>query len=151
VALSQYWLAARVGLFLCSLPLRLRRQRLPILLERLATRGSVDSEDSMDPRRVAELVRRVSRLRFFGLPIFPRECLRQSLATFSFLSRMGYPVEIYFGIRRDGNELGGHSWVVLDGRTLGEREPGNDFRTIFSYGADSDRSTLGQVGEPQMV
>ncbi len=63
---------------------------------------------------------------------FSEECLRQSLALFAFLSRMGHPVEIHFGIRKEGEDLGGHSWVALDGHSLGERDPAEDFRTIYS-------------------
>lgn len=152
MAVSEYWLAARVGLFLSSLPLRVRRQRLPLFLERLAApsgRRLVGS--GLEPRRIVQIVRRVSGLGIFRLPIFPRPCLRQSLALFFFLSRMGQPVEIHFGVRKGGSDLDGHSWVVLGGRTLGEREPANDFRTIYSYAAASGRLPYARIDEPQLT
>jgi len=48
---------------------------------------------------------------------------------------MGYPVEIHFGVRKDGNALHGHSWITLDGKPLGERNPTDVFRPIYSYPA----------------
>ncbi len=150
--LSQYWLAARVGLFLCSLPLRLRGQALPILLERLApARGRSIRGGSLEPGRVVQIVRRVSGLGVFGLPVFPKLCLRRSLALFRLLSRMGYPVEIHFGVRKDGGNLGGHSWVTLHGNALGERDPADDFRTIYSRAGTSGRPALPRIGEPQLT
>jgi len=152
VPLSQYWLAARVGLFLCSLPLRVRRQPLPLLLERLASSGGrAIAGRAMEPGRLVQIVRRVCLLRVFSLPVFPKLCLRQSLALFRFLSRIEHPVEIHFGVRKDGRELGGHSWVVLHGRTLGEREPADEFRTIYSYAASLGRAGLPGIGEPQLT
>jgi hypothetical protein len=150
VPFSQYWLAARVGLFLCSLPLSVRRQALPHLLERLASSGQRPiGVGALEPRRVAQIVRRVSRLAVFRLPVFPKPCLRQSLALFRFLSRMGHAVEIHFGVRKDGRDLGGHSWVVLGGRSIGERNPADEFRTIYSHAAASGRPALARIGEPQ--
>jgi hypothetical protein len=152
VPLSQYWLAVRVGWFLCFLPLRVRRHGLPVLLERLGSSGGRRiTARTPEAGRVLAIVRRVCRLGVFGLPVFPRLCLRQSLTLFRFLSRMGHPVEIRFGVGRDGRDLAGHSWVVLDGRALGEREPADDFRTIYAYRSTSDRSAMRRIGEPQLT
>ncbi len=152
MAVSEYWLAARVGLFLGSLPLRVRRQRLPLFLERLASPTARRiAGNALETRRIVQIVRRVAGLGIFRLPIFPRLCLRQSLALFFFLSRMGHPVEIHFGVRKDGRDLDGHSWVSLDGRTLGEREPANAFRTIYSHSAASGRSPFARIDEPQLT
>ncbi len=150
--LSQYWLAARVGMWLCSLPLRVRRQALPLLLERLASSSRRPIPASApEPGRVVQIVRRVSRLGVFNLPVFPKLCLRQSLALFYFLARMGHPVEIHFGIRKDGRDLGGHSWVALHGRSLGERDPADDFRSIYCHASASGRSAPPRIGEPQLT
>ena len=105
VPLSQYWLAARVGLFLCSLPLRVRRQALPILLERLASSArAIDRLPRLDPDGSRRSCGESAGSGVFGLPVFPKSCLRQSLALFRFLSRMGHPVEIHFGVRKDGTD-----------------------------------------------
>jgi hypothetical protein len=150
--LSECWLAARVGFFVCSLPLRLRRQTLPRFLERLASPGRPPiAGRAIKPQRVAQIVRRVCLLGIFRAPVFPKECLRQSLTLFAFLARMGHPVEIHFGVRKQGEDLGGHSWVALDGHSLGERDPAGDFRTIYSYAAASGRSTFSQIGELQLT
>jgi Transglutaminase-like superfamily len=150
--LSEWGLAARVGLFVCSLPLRLRRQTLPRLLERLASPGRPTiAGRGIEPRRAAQIVQRVCLLGVFRPPVFPKTCLRQSLALFASLSRMGHPVEIHFGIRREGEGLDGHSWISLDGRPLGERDPASDFRTIYTFAAASGRSAFPPSGEPQLT
>ncbi len=150
--LSECWLAARVGLLVGSLPLRLHRQALPRLLERLASPGRPPIAGSgIDPLRVAQIVRRVCLLGIFYPPMFPKTCLRQSLALFALLSRMGHPVEIHFGIRREGGDLDGHSWISLDGRSLGEKDPASDFRTIYVFAATSGRSAFPPIGEPQLT
>jgi hypothetical protein len=99
--------------------------------------------------RAVQIVARICRMRLFQQPVFPRPCLRRALALYSVLSRMGYPVEIHFGVRRDGRDLHGHSWVTLKGEPLGERTPEEPFRAIYSYPTVSYCSTLQEIGEPQ--
>jgi Transglutaminase-like superfamily len=79
------------------------------------------------------IVARVCRMCLFDLPVFPRRCLRRSLALHSVLTRMGLEVEIHFGVRKEGPDLHGHSWVTVDGVPVAERSPAEAFRPIFSY------------------
>jgi hypothetical protein len=69
----------------------------------------------------------------FDLPVFPRVCLRRSLALYHVLGRMGHPVSLHIGVRPGESDLEGHSWVTIDGRALGEADPMEQFRAIYSY------------------
>lgn len=128
------WLTVRLGVWLCGLPLRLRRHSLPALLEHL-TRTCGCSTPS-NPAELDHMVRVVVWLcqrRPFRGPWFPRACLRQALALYYILTRRGYPVAIHFGVARDGAELQGHSWVTVAGQMVAERAPSDTFRSIYSY------------------
>ena len=134
MTLSRLWLAARAGIELTSVALLVRTRALPDVLRRL--RGARPKQERPDPRRLSETARvvaRVSRLRFFDLPVFPHPCLRRSLALFSLLSRDGYEPEIHFGVLADGKSLHGHSWVTVDGATVCDSSPTASFRTVYSY------------------
>jgi hypothetical protein len=150
VSLSQFWFAARLGAWLCSLPIIVRSRTLPFLLERIGPAGERPRRShSLELNRAVQIVARICRMRLFDLPIFPRACLRRALALYYVLTRMGYPVEIHIGVHKDGRDLHGHSWVTLHGKPLGERAPAEIFRTIYSYPAISHRSTLPEINELQ--
>ena len=138
MTLSRLWLAARAGIELTSAALLVRTRALPNVLRRLG--GSPDPAPKADPALLEETTRvvaRVARLRVFDLPLFPRLCLRRSLTLFSLLARRGYAPQIHFGVRSDGTSLDGHSWVTVNGATLGEGPPTGSFRTVYSYPSGS--------------
>jgi Transglutaminase-like superfamily len=83
--------------------------------------------------RAVEIVVRVCRLGLFHVPVFPRACLTQSLTLYRTLRRMGYSAEIHFGIRKDGKDLRGHSWVTLEGKPVGDRTRTGVFAAVYSY------------------
>src|SRR5262249_27790493 len=102
VSLSELWLAARVGAWLCCLPVALRLHSLPSLLEKMSLKeGRSDKRRRLEPVCIAQIVGRVCRMRLFDLPIFPRACLRRALALYSVFTRNAYPIEIYIGVRKD--------------------------------------------------
>jgi hypothetical protein len=134
VAVLEYWFAARVGLWLCWLPIVLRAHSLPVLLQRLeSAQDQHQKRSSIKIERAVEIVVRVCRMRLFDLRIFPRPCLRQSLALYHVLTRMGYPVEIKFGVHKEGNDLQGHSWVTLEGKPVADRTRTEIFKPVYSY------------------
>jgi hypothetical protein len=110
----QIRLAIRVGLWMCLLPLRLRVYPLPVLLHSL-TRSRRTHSRNIDMEQAVRTVVHLCRLGLFRLPIFPRLCLRQALALHYVLTRLGYPAEIHFGVRKAGGDLHGHSWVTVQG------------------------------------
>jgi hypothetical protein len=133
VMLCQVWRAVRVGVWLLGLPLRLRHHSLPGLLDRLAVvkRPPSDSPQEMD--RMVRLVVWVCRLRCFRLPLFPRACLRQALALYYTLCRLGYPVTIHFGVHKAEEALHGHSWVTVQGQIVAESMPVDAFHEVYSH------------------
>ena len=84
-------------------------------------------------QRLVQLVVRVCHLRLFRAPLFPRACLRQSLALYYVLSRLGYAVTIHFGVHKAEGMLQGHSWVTVQGTPVAEPNPGAMFHVVYSY------------------
>jgi hypothetical protein len=76
---------------------------------------------------------RICHLRPFRSRIFPKPCLRQSLALFRTLNRMGYPAAMHLGISKQGSDFRGHSWVTVDGKPVADTAPYDTFSPIYSY------------------
>jgi Transglutaminase-like superfamily len=141
VLLSQYWFAVRLGVWLCWLPILLRVHTLPALLQRLTpVRGRQQSRSPPEMDRAVRMVVRLCQLRLFRGPMFPRPCLRQALALYYVLIRMGYPVEIHFGVYKEGEDLCGHSWVTVQGMPVAERMLGEACKVIYSFPSASYRA-----------
>jgi Transglutaminase-like superfamily len=132
--LSEYWFALRLGIWLCLLPILLRLRALPVILERFTSvRRQPNKRSPLEMDRAVQIVVRICRLGLFHLPLFPQACLRQSLALYRTLRRMGYSAEIHFGIRKDGKDLRGHSWVTLEGKPVADRTRTGLFAAVYSY------------------
>lgn len=132
--LNEYLCAARVGSWLCYCAVVVRWYSLSTLCRRASARPRIGSE-RLDVPRVVAIVRRVCGLPLFSLPIFPRTCMRQSLALYRELTRMGYSPAIHFGVRREGVELIGHSWVTVDGTPVAESRSLQLLSVTYSYSA----------------
>lgn len=64
------------------------------------------------------------------------KCFLRSLTLFKFLRRQGWPVSIYFGVRKTedgGGDITGHSWLVLEGEPFLEHESIGQYAVTFSY------------------
>jgi hypothetical protein len=132
VVLKEYLCAARVGLWLCwSVPI-VRWCSLPTLCREASGRRRLSAR-RLDPSRVVEIVCRVCELPLFALPIFPRACLRRSLALYRELTRMGYPAAIHFGVRREATGLTGHSWVTMNGVSIAEPRSMQFLTVTYSF------------------
>ena len=154
VLLSECWFALRLVLWLCLLPISLRFRPLPELLKHLSRVRRLEGRSPLETGRAVCIVVTICRLRLFHLPLFPRTCLRQSLALYRVLTRMSHPVEIHFGIRCQGEGLQGHSWVTIHGKPVAERTPTEIFRTVYSYPPAPNRSFpdgLGQFQQSQSI
>lgn len=145
---SRLRLAARLGVWMCWLPVRLRRRSLPALLDGLSPARL--RPGSMSPAEIDEVVRTalaVCHFRLFRPPIFPRACLRQALALYHVLARAGQPVAIRFGVYGEGDELRAHSWVTLRGAPVAERRRPDGLRVVYSHPATSLSPQDERVGE----
>jgi hypothetical protein len=142
VLLFECWFALRLVVWLCLLPISLRFRSIPELLKHLSRVRRPKGRSVLETERAMHIVFYICRLRPFHLPLFPRTCLRQSLALYRSLVCMSHPVEIHFGIRCQGESLHGHSWVTIQGKPVAERTPTEIFRTIYSYPPAPNRSSL---------
>jgi hypothetical protein len=104
-----------------SLPLR------PLRLERSGRCEHLSSEATRIIRLTDLLLeRRVALLR--------PSCMLRSLVLFRFLREAGIPVQVNFGVARDGDALKGHSWLTLDGVPYAEpADPTSRFRIVYRY------------------
>jgi hypothetical protein len=103
---------------------------LPVLVRRFDARPR-PSRRTVDPNRLVwlaeALLRRLYRSRY---------CMKRSMLLFYFLRKWTYPVRIHFGIapNDNGDALGGHAWVSLDGEPFHEAgPPESTYTTMFSY------------------
>lgn len=132
----RHWLAVRIGVWLCALPVRLRTRSLHALLAEIeGARGRLAGVDVRDAVRIA---RRVSGFPVFRLPGFPRPCLRESLALFYVLAGDGQEPRFHIGVRQDGRTLSAHSWITWRGEALAPHEA-KAFRTLYTYPDTGER------------
>ena len=132
--LQKVTLALSVALWLFRLPIIVRIYSLSGLLERLTRTGrSHKKQTALVLKEAVPIVTRICYLRLFGARVFPRACLRQSLTLYRVLTRMGYPVEIHFGVRKAGDDLQGHSWVTIEGKPVADRTRMDVFKAVYSY------------------
>jgi hypothetical protein len=72
-------------------------------------------------------------------------CLRRSLTLYYFLTRLGYPAKVAFGVRLDGGRLVAHAWLTLDGKPLLERDSVAGYAVMSEWGGNAGRGEAGAV------
>ena len=115
-ALGEAWLA------LSAARAAVRLRPLPKLLHDAAAANAAPAlKPARDPRpdieRLQRLVRIAARYR-----LNPATCLPRALALRGMLRRRGIPAALEIGVRKDGERLRAHAWLVYDGRPIGEPE-----------------------------
>jgi hypothetical protein len=131
--LSKAVLALHVVSWLFRLPILLRIHTVPVLLERLAPSEDGGTGTRMNLDDAVGIVTRACNLRLFRSRLFPKHCLRQSLALYRTLRRMGYPVQIHFGVIKDEGDFRGHSWVTIGGEAVADTARSGVFKAVYSY------------------
>lgn len=122
-----------VVLWIFRLPVLLRIHTIPVLLDRLAPREDRCTAMRMNLDDATEIVKRACNLRLFRSALFPKHCLRQSLTLYRCLKRMGYPVQIHFGVMKDLGDFRGHSWVTIGDKAVADTARSGVFQTVYSY------------------
>jgi Transglutaminase-like superfamily len=146
--LQKGMLALSVALWLFRLPIIVRIYSIPGLLERLTRSARSDKKQTaLELKEAVPIATRICHLRLFGARVFPRACLRQSLTLYRALTRMGYPVEIHLGVRKDGDDLLGHSWVTIEGKTVADGTQTYLFKAIYSYPSVSRHSSSRETSQ----
>jgi hypothetical protein len=131
--LSKAALGLDLLLWLFWLPVILRSYTIPALLKRLSGGTEYRNKPVLELQAAARIVMRICNLRPFRSRIFPKQCLRQSLTLYRTLTRMGYPVEIHFGVLKDETNLRGHSWVTIAGEPVADTARRGIFKVVYSY------------------
>ncbi|HJT22808.1 MAG TPA: lasso peptide biosynthesis B2 protein [Nitrospira sp.] len=132
--LSTYWVILRVGLLLVWVRILLRFMSLPQVLGMLEPKPSPHQRDE---RSVEVLLYYVDR----WLLLFPYNskgnCFPRSVALYRYARRLGFPVRLHCGVRKDGGTLNGHAWLTLDGNPFHEMSrQWQQFTVTFSYPFD---------------
>jgi hypothetical protein len=79
------------------------------------------------------MVVRLCHFRLLRGPLFQWACLRQALMLYAVLARLGYAVQIHFGVQKAGEALHGHSWVTIQGTPVAEQIRTELFTIVYSY------------------
>jgi hypothetical protein len=142
---EHFWSKLRLALdgflWLWCLPLLLHIYTVPALLQRMSGRAQFPDEPALDLDQAARVVTLVCSLRPFRSRPFPRRCLCQSLVLYRALIRMGYRVQIHFGVRKEQRVLTGHSWVTENGNPVADTAHGEPFKVVYSYASGARSST----------
>jgi hypothetical protein len=126
-------LALDLLFWLLSLPALLHVHTIPSLLKHLTARKKQQARPVPNLNVAVGIVIRVCNLRVFHARLFPKTCLRQSLTLYRTLSRMGYPVQIHFGVINNENGFQAHSWVTVEGETVADTARSGIFKVVYSY------------------
>lgn len=106
-------LLVRMGAWSLVLPVLKRLLPLPTLVRLMSGKGNGGRSYAREEQVVLS-ARRVYRLRR------PGSCLERSLLVFRYLSNTDADPRLVIGVRRDGSDMIGHAWVLVDGSPLYE-------------------------------
>lgn len=129
-------LAARIGLFLVTVPRRMQQRSLSDLL------AGLDAAHSQSPSDPQNQVERISRLRqaWLASPLMSARntCYVRALTLYTFLDPGADEKRIHFGVESgmdEGDRIHGHAWVTLGGKLLEPPEPvlAGRVRELYSY------------------
>jgi hypothetical protein len=99
------------------IPVLARGRELKSLIDRAAP-GAGEPYAGLPAEYIARRVKRAARKPWF---MRDRQCLREGLLAFRFLTLAGYRPELRFGVDRKSvarNTLSAHCWIVLDKEVL---------------------------------
>jgi hypothetical protein len=133
-AWADVWLAMRIGLWACALPLL--KHLLPIrsLVSLMQRPAGLEHRNARLEDQIITFARwgaRLIRWRAGG------NCLERGLIAYRYLGAAGANPTLVVGIGR--NELGviGHAWVVVDGQPMDEYRAALDIYTpVFAFAPD---------------
>ena len=137
-------LALKVLLWLFSLPVLLRIHTMPTLLKRLTGAKKKQARPTVNLNDAVGIVIRICNLWPFRARVFPKLCLRQSLALYGALTQMGYPVQIHFGVKKEDTTLSGHSWVTLGRDAVADTAQTGIFKAVYSYPPADEASAFSE-------
>ena len=132
---KQLFLACRIAGLITALPVLLKVTKLPTLLRWLTPRHIQPGALEEEAQRVIAYTDRLLGLNWLW---FSPSCLTRSLVLYHFLTGFGMPVQVNFGIRKEGPPitLSGHGWLSLKGKTyLEQGDPLPLFKIMYTFPA----------------
>jgi len=145
---SELWLVLWTSAWLCRLPWYIRSSPLPRLLDHLPTRQrSVLGISQIAIDRASAIAIKLSDARIFRSSLFPKRCVRQTLALAYAFSRTGQAFKVHFGVRKVGQGLWGHCWITVREHPVGERAPAQWFTVVYSYVFDPSPAASSSLGD----
>ena len=85
-----------------------------------ATPQAGSNPNARDGSKAGELLAQQAAIAGGRIPFFNTSCLRQSLAVYWQLRRIGFSPDLRIGIRPLRGQLDAHAWVELEGVALGQ-------------------------------
>ena len=73
-----------------------------------------------------------------GRVVMSGNCLERSLVLYRLLSEVGEDPRLVMGVRKEGDGVGGHVWIELDGQPI-EDTPAGKFAPLVVFGAGGER------------
>jgi hypothetical protein len=128
-------LLVRMGAWSVVLPVLKRVLPLPSLVRLMSGKGSGGRSHAREEQVVLS-ARRVYRLRR------PGSCLERSLLVYRYLSSTNAEPRLVIGVRRDGSDMIGHAWVLVDGSPLYESSASLEpFLSVVEFAPDGHISS----------
>ena len=125
--LKEFFLFAHIWLIITLLTPLTRLFKLPRLLQLLSPARVTPGRWPTD--KVVSFTDTILEQERF---IYRRNCFKRSLSLYYFLSRLGLPVQINLGVRKEEGKLKGHGWLTLQGKPYLEAGV-PDFRVIYCF------------------
>lgn len=116
---GDYWAAARMTAWALVIRVAKYAMPLPRLVHLVAPQTRPGPRNRPREGRLAIYARWAGRL---ARPRDEGSCLERSLVLYRFLTLAHAEPSLVVGFRRHEAQIGGHVWVVLDGRVVGEPE-----------------------------
>lgn len=112
----------------------LYRFNLPSVLEKIDNLKAASEGGEAELQKIALITLRVCKCRFF---LIRNNCLKKSLMLYTMLSGAGIRgLEINIGITRDGKDLMGHGWLMMNGKPYLEdyEESLSQYTVMYRHG-----------------
>lgn len=127
--LAETFLFIKIWLLISLLTPLIRMFKMPRLLQLLTPNAIGPKTWSRD--KVVDFTDSILGQESF---IYRRNCLKRTLSLYYFLSRLGLPIQVNFGVRKGEENLEGHGWLTLEGKPYLEPSPNKlDFKVIYSF------------------
>ncbi len=130
---ADIWLLCRMALWAAALPVLKHALRLDTLARLMWTETKKESRGEV--RKILAVSGLVTR----PLARSGGACYERSLLAYRFLASRGADPKLVVAVRQDKTGVAAHAWVTVDGATVGEPTPVDDFVPVVVYGREGQR------------